>query len=158
MDLASLIERATHQASPPPSEQRWLERREAWLSQLQQLSFQVQDWLTAAGVPKAAFQPYQEARNEEWIASYLVEGWLVDIGTFRLRFDPRGTLMVGAYGRVDLKSSQAGSPVVSLVAQAGDHENPSWQWSIYCDEAGMEVLALTQENLAQALTLLMPAS
>lgn len=41
MDLSFLIERATHQQPPQPSQQRWLERREAWLRELEQLSRQV---------------------------------------------------------------------------------------------------------------------
>ncbi|QVL53672.1 MAG: hypothetical protein KFB97_04765 [Cyanobium sp. M30B3] len=156
MDLSFLIERATHQPPPQPSQQRWLERRETWLRELEQLSRQVQQWLKEAGVSAAAFQPYQEARNEEWIGSYLVNCWLVDIGSFRLRFDPRGTLMVGACGRVDIRSSQAGTPVVKLIAEEGDRSGDPWRWSIYCDEAGLDDLELNPENLAQALSLLMP--
>lgn len=156
MNLSFLIERATHQAPPHPSQQRWLERRETWSRELEQLSRQVQQWLMDAGLAPAAFQPYQEARNEEWIGSYLVDCWLVNIGSFRLRFDPRGTLMVGACGRVDIRSSQAGTPVVKLIAEEGDRSGDPWRWSIYCDEAGLDALELNPENLAQALSLLMP--
>jgi hypothetical protein len=156
MNLSSLIERASHQEPPKPSQQRWQERREAWLRELEQLSRQVQQWLREAGVAAGAFQPYQEARNEEWIGSYLVDCWLVDIGSFRLRFDPRGTLMVGACGRVDIRSSQAGTPVVKLIAEEGNKPGDPWCWSIYCDEAEMDDLELSPENLAQALSLLMP--
>lgn len=158
MNLSFLIERATHQHPPQPSQQRWLERRETWLRELEQLSRRVQQWLKEAGVSAAAFQPYQEARNEELIGSYLVHCWLVDIGSFRLRFDPRGTLMVGACGRVDIRSSQPGAPVVKLIAEEGERVVDPWRWSIYCDEAEIEDLELTPENLAQALSLLMPAS
>jgi hypothetical protein len=156
MNLSFLIERATRQASPQPSQQRWQERREAWLRELEQLSRVVQQWLKEAGVSAAALQPYQKARNEEYIGSYLVNGWLVDIGSFRLRFDPRGTLMVGACGRVDIKSSRAGTPVVKLIAEEADQPRDPWHWSIYCDEAELEGLELNPENLAQALNLLMP--
>lgn len=158
MNLTFLIERATRQAPPQPSQKRWQERRESWLRELEQLSRLVQLWLREAGVSAAAFQPYQEARNEEYIGSYLVNGWLVDIGSFRLRFDPRGTLMVGACGRVDIKSSRAGTPVVKLIAEEADLPRDPWRWSIYCDEAELEGLELNPENLAQALSVLMPES
>lgn len=105
MNLSFPIDRATQQAPPQPSQQRWKERREAWLRELEQLSGQAQQWLREASVAPGAFQLYQESRNEEWIGSYLVDCWLVDIGPFRLRFDSRGTLMVGACGRVDIRSS-----------------------------------------------------
>jgi hypothetical protein len=156
MNLSSLVKRATDQAPSLPAQQRWMARREAWLHQLEQLSLKVQNWLKDAGVDSAAFQPYQEARNEEWIGSYLVGCWLVDIGEFRLRFDPRGTLMVGACGRVDINSSQAGTPVVKLIAEEGETVDESWQWTIYCEEVGIEGLELNSENLAQALSFLMP--
>ena len=156
MDLSFLIERATHPQPPQPSQQRWLERREAWLRELEQLSRQLQQWLKEAGASAAAFQPYQEDRNEDWIGSYLVDCWLVDIGSFRLRFDPRGTLMVGACGRVDIRSSQAGTPVAKLIAEEGDRSGGPWRWSIDCDDAGLDDLELNPENLAQALSLLMP--
>lgn len=156
MNLSSLIERAIHQAPPKPNQQQWLERREVWFRELERLSLQVQQWLQEAGVTAAAFQPYLEARNEEWIGSYLVDCWLVDIGSFRLRFDPRGTLMVGACGRVDIRSSQAGTPVVKLIAEEGNQSGDHWRWSIYCDEAEMDALELSPENLAEALSVLMP--
>jgi hypothetical protein len=156
MNLSSLIDRATRQAPSQPDHQRWLQRREAWLRELAQLSLQVQQWLKDAGVASAAFQPYQEARNEEWIGSYLVDCWKVDIGAFRLSFVPRGTLIVGARGRVDIKSSQPGVPVLKLIADEGESGDDHWLWAIYCDEAKMEGLELNPENLAQALDLLMP--
>jgi hypothetical protein len=49
MNLSFLIESATRQASPQPSQQRWQERREAWLQELEQLSRLVQQWLKEAG-------------------------------------------------------------------------------------------------------------
>jgi hypothetical protein len=85
-----------------------------------------------------------------------VDCWKVDIGAFRLSFVPRGTLIVGARGRVDIKSSQPGVPVLKLIADEGESGDDHWLWAIYCDEAKMEGLELNPENLAQALDLLMP--
>jgi hypothetical protein len=64
--------------------------------------------------------------------------------------------MVGACGRVDIKSSRAGIPVVKLIAEEADQPTDPWHWSIYCDEGELEGLELNPENLAQALNLLMP--
>ena len=66
--------------------------------------------------------------------------------------------MVGACGRVDILSSQAGTPVVKLIAEEGNQSVDPWCWSIYCDEAEMDALELSLESLAQALSLLLPES
>jgi hypothetical protein len=58
-----------------------------------------------AGASAVTFHAYQEARKEVSIGSNLVDFWLMDIGSFRLRFDPRGLLMVGTCRRMDISRS-----------------------------------------------------
>lgn len=108
--------------------------------------------------------------NEEYIGSYEVASLEVQIGAVNVRFDPIGTNLIGAKGRVDmhgphgtvkfvLVSKTASSPTVRVIirdssSETKDEPEPiveEWAWKIATRSPNIKYIELEEESFFSAI-------
>lgn len=96
----------------------WDARKERWLAAINDLYDLVKSWLQPLendGTVRC--QLAQIPLNEEYIGAYKVDVLTLLIGKQRIAFHPKGTLIIGADGRVDVRGQRA---VRTLVLNDGE--------------------------------------
>lgn len=83
----------------------WEARKEKWLSALDTLYQQV-DQLIVKNFQEAGYSvttSKEETKiTEDYIGTYTANNYIVDTDTIRILFNPIGTIIIGAYGRVNM--------------------------------------------------------
>ncbi|MBF0171939.1 MAG: hypothetical protein HQL83_00690 [Magnetococcales bacterium] len=115
----------------PNKEIDWDGRRTAWIEQVESLLDRIKKWLLP--LYKEALLDLVEGKTtleEEFIGRYEVPWLEVLIGRQRARIIPKGTLVIGSFGRVDLEgpmgklllvlSDTGTSPKVTVHVSVGD--------------------------------------
>jgi len=95
----------------------WEARKDKWISEVTKLYDQIKEWL--APLEKDAIVRYSTLTmtlQEDPIGSYQVDVLMLLVGKQRVEFRPKGTLIVGANGRVDIQGPRA---VRTIVLQDG---------------------------------------
>ena len=80
--------------------------------------------------------------TEEHIGSYRIETLVIKVGDDRVVLTPVGTLILGSYGRVDIK----GSAAEGMLVADGD-----WNWSIVNRTPKRTLVPLTEESFLMLL-------
>jgi hypothetical protein len=105
----------------------WAAERDWWLEQLRKLYAQLDEWLRPLkqeGTVAIKFTP--KRLSEEQIGAYAVEAMVLDFSGEGVVFDPQGTLILGARGRVDVyRRGRAAQPVMFILS--GDKNTPTWE-------------------------------
>ncbi len=86
----------------------WQARRDQWLRDIDDLYTQVRAWLAPLeneGVVQ--YSTWSAPLQEDYIGSYQVDVLSLLIGKQRVELRPKGTLIVGANGRVDVHGQRA---------------------------------------------------
>lgn len=110
------------------SEPDWTERKNAWLKSLDELYSRLEGWLTEskeAGV--VTTDRDWVSITEEYLGTYNAPTFRISLGARSVLFRPVGTLIVGAYGRVDVS---AGSRRCLLIRSSAN------SWSVATHEKG----------------------
>ena len=110
--------------------------------------------------------------TEEYIGSYDVKSLEVQIGTIKVQFDPIGTRILGAKGRVDMhgphgtvrfvlvpKTKTASSPMIRVVVQEAssevkDEPEPvveEWAWKLSTPPPNIKYIELEEESFLSAI-------
>jgi hypothetical protein len=86
----------------------WDDRRRRWLDSLGSLYKTIEGWLGELKQQGTVSVSY-EARTlvEEDMGSYEADAMVIEVGPERILLEPVGTQVVGARGRVDVKSSSS---------------------------------------------------
>lgn len=96
----------------------WEKRKQDWLGRLFSLYEQVGQWL--ADIDGIRLQRQPVWISEEFIGNYQADRLLVYAGENYLAFTPRGALVIGAKGKVDLFSSINGKRAKLILLDAGN--------------------------------------
>ena len=97
------------QTAPPPAapEVDWDQHREEWLQHLDQFYKLVEEFMHEyVDQGKVRLQRGVKELHEEFIGNYSAATMTLDIGPNRIVFDPVGTNLIGAKGRVDMRSDK----------------------------------------------------
>ena len=107
--------------------------------------------------------------NEEYIGNYDVESLEVQIGTIKICFDPIGTRILGAKGRVDMLgphgtvkfvfvSEAASSPAIRVIQGTSSEvmDEPKdgvdeWAWKIRTRPPNVKYIELEEESFLSAI-------
>lgn len=79
-------------------------RRQWWLSKVEALFDEVKSWLNPLiedGTLK--YETSEVSINEEWIGHYTTKSATIRLGMEKLEMMPVGTIILGSFGRIDLK-------------------------------------------------------
>lgn len=126
------------------------ERKERWLAELSALNDFVRNTLVSVGVPEENIQSFDVRIQEDRLGQYQARGLIVRIGDADVRFTPVGSMLIGAFGRVDVSSSSGRGTTVKLVADAPSQDAP-WTWDAYTERGHVGGIALDEDGLAKVL-------
>ncbi len=105
--------RAKAKESKPEAEVDWELKKNTWLKNIDQLYNQVVAWLEPLVKEKVVRFERKSARlEEEPIGSYEADILKIYIGNQEVIFYPKGTLIIGAQGRIDLKGHRAARSII----------------------------------------------
>lgn len=101
----------------------WEKRREEWLSHVQVFFNQVQEFLhdyVSKGQIEIVFNTMKI--NEEYLGEYEVQKASIFIGKNQIVLEPVGTLIIAAWGRIDMKGAYGTVKFILI-----DKDISSWQ-------------------------------
>jgi hypothetical protein len=114
---------ASDRAVEAAKEEAWTAVRELWVRQVHGLFDRLEGWLgsvIAHGWVEATRE--QRLLTEECLGEYAVESLQLHVGSLKIRFEPLGTLMLHAFGRIEVMGPQGN---VALVLQGREEESPT---------------------------------
>ena len=160
-DLKSFItaQQAARQ-SRPDQQVDWSRRKEKWISELDALLERIQTQLQAAGMIRDQIEVTHHRIQEETLGSYVANGLKLDIGLGWVTFEPIGSVIIGGYGRVDVKGPARDEKVKLIAHDANEQrsqedQTPSyerdWTWSVYPERASRTCYPLDEAGLARLL-------
>lgn len=95
------------QTAPPTTTVDWGQKREEWLRYLGQFYKLVEGFMREyVEQGKVRLERGTKRLHEEFIGDYPVDTLALYIGSNKIDFDPVGTNLIGARGRVDMRSAQ----------------------------------------------------
>jgi len=95
------------QQAIPEQEIDWKQERKEWLAHLERFYGDVEQFLAdyiASGKVKRTYE--EKAIFEDFIGKYTAKVMCLDVAGHKARFDPIGTNLIGAKGRVDLEGAR----------------------------------------------------
>jgi len=105
----------------------WNVERDCWLAAIGELYHRIEAWLAPLqqkGLVACSRIPVQ--LFEEKIGAYTADSLVLEFGPHEIVLEPKGTLIVGARGRVDVfrRGSRGGQIMLIL---SGSKEEPRWE-------------------------------
>ena len=115
-----------------------------WRLALGELSIKIRRWLDEP-IKKSLVEvtSYEKTLHEERLGAYKVKGLIVSLGGRRVTFDPVGTYVVGAFGRVDMVG-----PVAKFMLV---REKDDGHWSLTNPNDPRQLEPLTKEVFERIL-------
>ena len=135
--------------------QRLAARQQRWIQELQQLCSRIQhEWLSGlVASDEVTLAAIEVPLNEQLIGSYRAPGLLINLADRAVRLEPKGTMVIGAAGRVDL---QGPGGFATLVLESPDfplkpfHECV-FTWSLVARTPRVVKIPLDANTFADAL-------
>lgn len=135
--------------------QRLAARQQRWIEELQHLYGRIQhEWLSGLVVSgEVTLAAMEVPLNEQLIGSYRAPGLLINLADHAVRLEPKGTMVIGAAGRVDL---QGPGGFATLILESPDfplkpfHEC-EFTWSLVARTPRVVKIPLDANTFADAL-------
>ena len=125
------------QTAPPAAEPEvdWDQQREEWLRYLDQFYKLVEGYMREyVDQGKVRLQRGTKTLHEEFVGDYSADTMALHIGANKIVFDPAGTNLIGAKGRVDMQSAKG---TVKFVLVPADATAMGWRSRIVVGEADL---------------------
>jgi hypothetical protein len=159
----AFVDRLTHDVSGPDTQ--WVTMRTEWLQYVEIFFGSIQFYLKSyTDQGKISFTPGVKENFEENIGVYKVKTATVKIGSNIVKFDPVGTNLIGARGRIDmigphgmirflLVDEAAKGPRVFRggVHRIKEDTEIKWAWKIATDPPNIQYLDLNEDVFFEAL-------
>lgn len=149
----------------------WDGRRQEWMRHLAEFYETVRTYLHKYVVKgKVRLRHGMKQLHEEHIGSYEARTLAVEIGANTVHFDPVGTNLIGAKGRVDMRGTEgtvkfvlvpddaSGSGFDVRVPEKGEAPPPDerkptehWTWKIATPPPGVRCVELREESFQDAI-------
>jgi hypothetical protein len=138
-----LKSKARHDEQEPLlTRQEWETRKEKWLRRIDELYEEVRNWLEP--LKKETILDFIDSKmvlNEPPLDPYNVKVLTIVIGGQRISFVPKGTLIVGAQGRVDIQGHKGMRTIILI----GD------KWSLVRRTPSLKLLDFDQTSFQSIL-------
>ncbi len=142
-DLEAFIRSKANGTAQGESDIDWLSRKNDWLRNIAGLYARIRKWL--APLEKEGVLSFLTANitlQEEQIGSYDVEVLTILIGKQRVAFYPKGALIIGAEGRIDIRGQRA---VRTIIFNDGS-------WHLVERSPKLKVLPFNQNSFQDVLS------
>ena len=149
----------------------WTQRRDAWKKHLDEF-YQLAEGFLQKYIDQNKIHITWSTKqiNEEYIGIYEVAALEVQIGAIKVRFDPIGTRVLGAKGRVDIHGPHgtvkfvlvpktASSPTIRVIirdSSSGTKDEPEpiveeWAWKRRTPPPNIKYIELEEESFLSAI-------
>lgn len=153
----------------------WDKNRDEWLEHIQQFYKMIEGFLEEYKTSgKLSYYFSKKDVFEEYIGSYSVDVMDIKLGEYRVKLEPIGTNLIGAYGRIDLigamgkikfvlvNKAHSRPPAIKFTIKVGDEpdtenlkvessEKIELEWKISTPPPRIEYSELNDENFLNAL-------
>lgn len=162
----------------PGSRISWQKEKEEWIGHVAALYKQIQSYMQqylSTGQARISYQGL--SLEEENIGPYRIDALVLQVGRQRITFEPIGTLIIGAKGRVDARSPLGRAQILLVDRRATDprslikvsvsigkkletpppasSETPiEWTWKIVTPPPQIKFIGLTQDSFFELVTAL----
>lgn len=97
----------------------WEKVKEQWISRIDDLYNKFENYLSKWINENSVYIEYEQIPMfEEKLGSYTVKQLSITIGKHKILFKPIGTLLIGAYGRIDIEGPFGSARIVLVDAKA----------------------------------------
>jgi len=126
----------------------WTAKKNDWITAVKDLYDQIDTWLaTSIKNGDIAISRHSKAITEDYIGEYEVDELRLTVGDEIVEFSPKGALVVGASGRVDIIGNRG---IETLILQPGP------RWSVVASKTPtLKLVELTADSLLEALKAVM---
>ena len=145
--LSQFLREKKHRADEGVSRADWQKRKDRWLQSLRHLYDTIEGWLgdlKSDGTLTIAYEPID--MSEEHIGQYEAKSMSIRVGQESVVLEPLGTIVFGANGRVDVRSS---SGYAMFVEREWD------EWEIADRRPELVFCPLTEDSFAEVLKQIM---
>ncbi len=171
-DFEEYLKKSQFMADDEGSEIDWDKKRDEWLDYLRQFYEKIRDFLKDyAKSGDLSIEFHEKTINEELIGEYRTDSMTIKLKGDEVVFDPIGTNLIGAKGRVDMKGSagtvkfvlvdkQSPGPISKLTIQvsgepvkekgSADHEI-AWDWKIATPPPRIKYIELDEDSFFDSL-------
>ncbi len=140
--LHAFLRSKAAESQEPAEDIDWQARKEKWLSSLKELYDLIRSWLQPLEEDGTLrYSITQMTLQEDYLGPYPVDVLSLHIAKQRIEFCPKGTLIVGAQGRVDVRGPKA---VRTLVLSNG-------QWSVVERSPRLRMLPFNEDSFQDML-------
>jgi hypothetical protein len=140
--LHAFLRSKAAESQEPAEDIDWQARKQDWVSSLKDLYALIRSWLRPLEEDGTlSYSITQVTLQEDYLGSYSVDALSLHIGNQRIEFCPKGTLIVGAEGRVDVRGPKA---VRTLVLSDG-------QWSVVERSPRVKMLPFNEDSFHDML-------
>lgn len=127
------------------------EQQKIWLTGLNQLYAEINDWLSVPIQEQIVIVSYEETTLvEDFVSPYLVKNLCINVGTELVILKPMGMNVIGAAGRVDMLGEDGIIMLVLLKQETGEY-----QWHIVIRTTPNQYFPLVKESFTDALAQVM---
>lgn len=123
----------------------WEEMKNLWLSRVSDLYDTIKQWLAPLEHEVLEFKPSKMTVVEDYIGAYEADVLTIQIGAQEVSFFPKGTLIVGAEGRVDIRGPRA---IRTIIFNEG-------KWRLVERTSKLKVLPFNEDSFRDILTEIM---
>ena len=145
MPLRDTVERLRH-ARVEPNDPVY--NADRWRDDVTQLYRNISEWL-APFIEDGGIVLKQHSKTvfEESIGSYEIDQLDIEVGDETVRLDPRGAIVIGARGRIDMSHLGTGDPLLLVLTGTADQSH----WAIVNRSVRTKLTALTKDSFESAL-------
>jgi len=130
----------------------WNAERDKWLRALGRIYTDIEGWMQPYVAKKlATTRRTQIELSEEKIGKYKCQVLEIDFSGQVIRFEPVGTLIIGAWGRIDIQRKPRGLRGETMLTLENSREAP--EWALWFSGSSGERRPFTQETLEGAIEL-----
>ena len=141
----------------------WTQERDDWIRHLDEF-YQLAEGFLRKYIDEGKVHITRTPKqiNEEYIGSYEVTSLEVRIGAVKVRFDPIGTNLIGAKGRVDMHGPHgtvkfvlvpktASARMIRVIVQEKPVEVEEWVWKISTQPPNIKCIELEEESFLSTI-------
>ena len=133
----------------------WEKKKEEWVKSLYELYDQIEKWLKES-IDEGIVTTSREKEKkiiEQYIGSYEVKILILDLGSEIIEFVPKGTLLLGAKGRVDMVGVNG---EIQLIIPVNHDENgkvieEEAKWHIAVRRPKLDIIPLDEDTFRDCL-------
>lgn len=121
----------------------WTAKREAWIKAVKDLYHTIEDDYLKSAKDDVEITQSDKVVTENYIGDYQIPELNLRVGDEQVSFSPKGTNVVGAQGRIDIRGDRGDA---TLIWQGGAN------WSIVASRVPkLQLVPLTADTLADVL-------